>query len=77
MISHPQIVSLVDIYYTPRNCYIVMEYCEGGSIQSIIDAKTPFNWSRAALQIGAACQYLASCKVMHRDIKPANIFLSG
>lgn len=77
MLDHPHIVSLLDIYYTPHNCYIVMEHCEGGSLQSRIDSKLPLHWPTAALQVGLACRYLAEMKVMHRDIKPANVFLKG
>jgi serine/threonine protein kinase len=77
MLSHPHIVSLLDIYYTPNNCYIVMEYCEGGSLQARIDTKNEVDWARAALQVGMACRYLASRKIMHRDIKPANVFIKG
>ncbi len=54
-----------------------MEYCEGGSLQNQIDSKTLVDWPRAAFQIGSACQYLASCKVIHRDIKPANVLIKG
>jgi serine/threonine protein kinase len=54
-----------------------MEYCEGGSLQNLIDAKISIDWPSAAYQIGAACQYLASCKIIHRDIKPANVLIKG
>lgn len=77
MLDHPHIVTLLDVYYTSNNCYIVMEYCEGGSLQTRIDAKLPLDWPTAAEQIGSACQYLAVRKIMHRDIKPANVFIKG
>jgi serine/threonine protein kinase len=77
MIDHPNIVPLIDIYYTVNNCYIIMEYCEGGSLQSLVDTKISIDWPRAAYQIGAACQYLASHRVIHRDIKPANVLVRG
>jgi serine/threonine protein kinase len=77
MVAHPHIVTLLDIYYTANNCYIVMEYCEGGSLQAQIDARNQQDWPRAAHQIGLACQYLAARSIMHRDIKPANVFIKG
>jgi serine/threonine protein kinase len=77
MVKHPHIVALLDIYYTTNNCYIIMEFCEGGSLQTRIDAKHEVEWPKAAQQVGLACRYLASCRIMHRDIKPANVFIKG
>lgn len=77
MVQHPHIVALLDVYYTPHNCYIVMEYCEGGSLQARIDAKFPFHWPTAAEHIASASQYLSEKNIMHRDIKPANVFIKG
>ena len=77
MVNHPHIVALLDIYYTPNNCYIIMEFCEAGSLQARIDAKQDIEWAKAAHQVGLACRYLASSKIMHRDIKPANVFIKG
>lgn len=76
-LDHPHIVSLLDIYYTANNCYIVMEHCEGGSLQARLDARTAVDWPRAALHVGLAARYLSSRMIMHRDIKPANVFVKG
>jgi serine/threonine protein kinase len=75
MVKQPHIVALLDIYYTANNCYMVMEYCEGGSLQARIDTKEEINWAKAAHEVGMACRYLASLNIMHRDIKPANVFI--
>ena len=75
--EHPHIVALLDVYYTSNNCYIITEYCEGGSLQSLMDTQVHFDWARAAYQIGSACQYLAARCIVHRDIKPANVLISG
>lgn len=37
-LNHPNIVKLLDVYYTVNNCYIITEFCEGGSLQHYIDA---------------------------------------
>lgn len=75
MVQHPHIVSLTDIYYTAHNCYIVTEFCEGGSLQTQLDHHQPVDWPKAAAQVGAALRYLAAKHIMHRDVKPANVFV--
>lgn len=77
MVQHPHIVSLTDIYYTAHNCYIVTEFCEGGSLQTQLDHHLPVDWPRAASQVTAALRYLASKHIIHRDIKPANVFIKA
>jgi serine/threonine protein kinase len=74
-LNHPNIVKLLDVYYTINNCYIVTEFCEGGSLQHYIDANDKIEAEYVIKQIGSACQYLASVNILHRDIKPANILL--
>jgi serine/threonine-protein kinase ULK/ATG1 len=77
MVQHPHIIEFVDLYYTRNNYYIVTEYCEGGSLQSLIDRNEAFDWAQISYQIGLACRYLAEKHIMHRDIKPANILLKN
>jgi serine/threonine protein kinase len=31
-LKHPNVVMVHDILYTKKNCYIIMELCEGGSL---------------------------------------------
>jgi serine/threonine-protein kinase ULK/ATG1 len=42
-LNHPNIVRLLDVYETVNNCYIITEFCEGGSLQNHIDAKDNIN----------------------------------
>lgn len=44
-LRHPNIVKLLDSYFTKNNCYIITEYCDGGSLQGIIDNKFSFEWN--------------------------------
>lgn len=37
LVEHPNIIKFVDLYYTRNNYYIITEYCEGGSLQSLIN----------------------------------------
>jgi len=42
-LNHPNIVKFLDVYETVNNCYIVTEFCEGGPLQKLIDAKHNIN----------------------------------
>ncbi|XP_072490265.1 interferon-induced, double-stranded RNA-activated protein kinase [Notamacropus eugenii] len=63
------------------NClFIVMEFCEGGTLKDWLDNRRP-NKPDTALslnlfqQITAGVEYIHSEKLIHRDLKPSNIFL--
>lgn len=53
------------------------DYCEGGTLQEIIDKNVEFNSEDVINQLAAGAKYLVEKLVVHRDIKPANVFLQG
>lgn len=88
-LNHPNIVKYFDhiINKETKTLYIIMECCEGGDLQKLIqkckETKSHFAegfiW-RVLYQISKALQGCHSHKskkitVLHRDIKPANVFL--
>ncbi|XP_020650319.2 serine/threonine-protein kinase Nek2 [Pogona vitticeps] len=90
-LKHPNIVRYYDriIDRTNTTLYIVMEYCEGGDLATIIAKCTKERHYldesfvlRVLTQLSLA---LKECHrrsdgghtVLHRDLKPANIFLDG
>ncbi|PSN54558.1 hypothetical protein C0J52_07113 [Blattella germanica] len=89
-LRHPNIVQYYDriIHKESATLYIVMEWCQGGDLSSLINKckKTSsfldegFVW-RVLYQMCRAlqaCQWqLSKVTVLHRDIKPANVFLDG
>jgi len=64
--------------------WIIMEYCDGGSLQDIIDAReneevclTEQQIAQIVAQVLQALEYLHSMKKIHRDIKAGNILLNS
>lgn len=78
-LEHPNVVKVL----TPRDksrMYMAMEYVDGRSLRSIIQADAPLPAARAleiARQVTEALVYLHAQRVVHRDIKPENILLTG
>ncbi|GLH01770.1 Serine/threonine-protein kinase polo [Gryllus bimaculatus] len=89
-LTHPNIVKYHDriIHKPTTTIYIVMEWCAGGDLSTLInqcrksDIKLDekFIW-RVLYQLSRALQrchlLLPEGPVLHRDIKPANVFLDG
>jgi serine/threonine protein kinase len=71
--------------YQKDDCiWIIMEFCDGGSVQDIIDAResepaclSEAQISQISFQVLKALEYLHSMKKIHRDIKAGNILING
>ena len=88
-ISHPNIVTFIDVYKLKMNWYIIMEYCNAGTLDNVIiyneknqKSKSFVNFNREANsyyymnQLKDALYYLKKIGYSHRDIKPMNILLT-
>ncbi|KAL0224904.1 hypothetical protein RCL1_002816 [Eukaryota sp. TZLM3-RCL] len=79
----PFLVRYHDFFKENNSLFIIMEYADAGSLDSMIktsvDTKTPlsadFIW-KVFLQSLFGIQFLHSHAILHRDIKPGNILLS-
>ena len=72
----PNIVTVFDFGEQDGNPYLVMQYLEGSSLESIIQKGTQISFSERLGVIIDVCNGLAYAHqrgIIHRDIKPANV----
>ena len=77
-LSHPNIVKVLDSFESNNTYYYVMEYCGGGSLDSVIPKNKgleEMDAIRYAIQIGEALRYMHGEKMLHLDLKPGNVVL--
>ncbi|WVF69329.1 hypothetical protein IAT40_004105 [Kwoniella sp. CBS 6097] len=75
-LNHPNIVKYKGFARDKENLFIVLEYCENGSLQTILKKFGKFPESLVSVYISQVLQgliYLHEQGVIHRDIKGANI----
>jgi hypothetical protein len=80
LLAHPNIVVIFDAGEEDGLFYITMEFVEGKSLQSVIDARQPFPVPRVMKlmeQVCSALDFAHQHNVVHRDIKPANLMLTA
>ena len=82
-IDHQNIIKLYDVKIKDDNIYLVMEYCNGGSLRKALNFYKekngkPFTEEIVGFlmqQILSGVEYLHSHGIMHRDLKLENILL--
>lgn len=79
VLRHPRIVQLIDLLQDSLNYYVVLEYCEGGSLSEMIlnSGKIPEDTSRRIFkQILEGVYYIHHQHIAHRDLKCDNILIN-
>lgn len=75
-LSHPNIVSCKEVIRIPSFIIVIMEYCQGGDLLSILIMQKHITESeclRIARQILEGLDYIHNLGIAHRDIKLENI----
>eukprot|EP00727_Mastigamoeba_balamuthi_P009988 m51a1_g5611 putative myosin light chain (802) ;mRNA; r:717079-723634 len=78
-LRHPNIVELIEAFFTHSHFYIVMEFVSGGELYDAIVQRGFFSEVDAVTvmtQTLSATAYMHSHGIAHRDLKPENILLS-
>lgn len=79
LLQHPNLVHLHAAFCDDSNFYLMLDLCEGGELQKVLDAKTRFTEDESRIvfaQVVAALDFLHCHSVAHRDLKPQNILVS-
>jgi len=78
LVQHPHIIQLYEIIETPRQLYLIMEFCPGGELFDHIVASGRVREREACRffhQILAGVEQIHRVNVVHRDLKPENLLL--
>ncbi|MCH1626002.1 serine/threonine protein kinase [Ferdinandcohnia quinoae] len=78
-LSHPNIIQYIDHFEENGTVYLVMEYCQGETMERYIQRKDSFQFStflkEVYLPLINTLHYVHSQGIIHRDIKPKNILI--
>ncbi|EGR32286.1 hypothetical protein IMG5_089700 [Ichthyophthirius multifiliis] len=78
IISHKNIVKLIEVLASRTKIYLVLEFMKGGELWDIIKDKGKINEDEMRnifRQILLAIEYCKSKNIAHRDLKPENILI--
>ncbi len=77
--SHPNIVTMYDVFITDTEVQLVLELLEGGELFERMVEKGPYSELQAShhiCKIGEALKFLHDHGIVHRDLKPENLILT-
>ncbi len=78
ILSHKNIVRVIDVSFTDSLQYIVMEYIDGITLKEYIEQQKVLQWKEVVhfiVQILQALQHAHDKGIVHQDVKPQNIML--
>ncbi len=77
--EHPNIVKMFGRFQAFRSFFIVMEFCDGITLERLIRLNGPLpepEFRKVFGQLAMALQYAHERNVIHRDLKPVNLMLN-
>ena len=80
LLSHPNVLSLYDVWETNNNLYLILEYAEKGELFNLLVDRGPLPEKEAVKcfrQIIIAISYCHALGIVHRDLKPENLLLDN
>ncbi len=78
ILSHPNVVRVIDVSFSTGLQYIVMEYIDGITLKEYIEQQKALQWKEVVhfiVQILHALQHAHDKGIVHQDVKPQNIML--
>jgi serine/threonine-protein kinase len=78
-VEHPNVLRVYFIGRVEQNCFIEMQYVDGGNLQDLLDQRRKLDVRTAARvvrDVANALQAAHEKGIIHRDIKPSNVMLS-
>jgi serine/threonine protein kinase len=79
-LDHPHIIKLIEVVEEDGLIFVVLEYCEGGTLLDMVlkkKLKSLCHVKRLFRQVASAVGYLHTQGISHGDIKPENVVLTG
>ncbi len=79
-LHHPNIVEVIDVFDENNTSYMVMDFIEGKSLQSVVDSRGRLPYPEVVnyiAQVTNAVGYIHERHILHRDIKPDNIMITA
>ena len=78
-LSNDYIVTYQGLEHARNNRYLVMDYCEGGTLRNLIDSYVQLSSIQSlqlVINILSGLKHIHAKRIIHRDIKPENILLN-
>ena len=80
MCNHPFILRLFDTYKDPHRLFMLLEFCPGGELFTVLhtptrDGVTPAQGKFYCAGVAMALGYLSDRDIMYRDLKPENMLI--
>ncbi|PZD73427.1 Serine/threonine-protein kinase, photosystem II assembly protein [Acaryochloris thomasi RCC1774] len=78
-LQHPNIVAFHTLEYSKSGRYLVMDYCEGGTLRQLIDTPGQLNLKQSLQLVIDVVEGLAHAHqrgIVHCDLKPENVLLT-